>query len=302
MNDKQENFLTMCKNVLNYLSSYVEIWGDNVVFSASRSALEVNISQINEFRNMQMVVIKGFAVDKLRKRELVCKSLMFIIGRIQSYSAVVGNIGLSKDLNYSYRSLIRMRDSLLGGIVSDVLLHANILLSELNVYGVNSVVLDDLRALYLSYESVLGRPRVAIANRKTATDRLKKLIRDTSRVLCMRLDRDVEVFMFSHPDFYNGYRNVRLIVDNVGHKVKIRGVVRDFVTGGVIRGVLVSLVEKDFSVKTSKYGVFSFKGLEPMSYCLDFKKRGYKDDFLGAVKVESDKMTRVDVKMKKDFG
>jgi len=300
MTDRQENLLTAYKAMLDYLALNNTIWTGDTVFAASVSALELKVFDINAERDKQMVAIKGHATDKKIKKRELATSLMFIIGRMQSYGAASGDDGLLDNLQYSFGKLYKMRDTLLGGVVGDILLRANGLITELATYGINAGILTDLEALYTAYVDLLSKPRVAISERKIATDRLKDLFTDGNKILSLRLDKDIQVFGESNPDFYDGYWNVREIVDNTGRKIQIRGTVKDLLTSGPIKGVTLKLLGFGNTIKTSKTGVFSLKGLEPMSYELEILKTGYKPKVLDNIKVEAGKLTKINILLEKE--
>ena len=300
MTDRQENLLTAYKAMLDYLALNNTIWTIDTVFAASVSDLELKVFEINAQKDKQMIAIKGYATNKKNKKSELATSLMFIVGRMQSYAAASESEGLLDNLQYSFGKLYKMRDTALGGFVNDVLLRANELLPELATYGINAGTLTNLETLYASYVELLSKPRVAISERKIATDRLKILFNEGSKILSLRLDKDIQVFEEPNPDFYDGYWNVREIVDNTGRKIQIRGTVKDLLTSGPIKGVTLKLLGFDNTVKTSKTGGFSLKGLEPMSYELEILKTGYKSKVLNNIKVEADKLTKINILLEKE--
>ena len=300
MNDKQENLLTAFKNSLNYLANNNAIWVANPVFAASHAAFETNISYIEAERDKQMISIEGYASEKKEKKKYLAENLMFVVGRMQSYAATVGNTGLLDNLNYTYGNLLKTLDTLIAGIVNDIITTANNYIAELSDYGVLPTTLTNLTALYESFEAILSEPRIAISKRKIATDKLIELFNDINKILSLRLDKDIEMFKTTNPDFYSGYWNVREIVDNSGRKVQIRGAIKDLLTGGAIKDVTVNVLGLTTSVKTSKHGIFSIKGLEPMGYELEILKKTYKPKFLNNIKVEADKLTKINIGLEKE--
>jgi len=300
MNDRQENRLSSNESLNDYFEVNNAVWVGNAAFAASVSAFVANLEKIRIERDLQMHSITGYALEKAEKKKELCEVMMFVISRMRSYAAAMDNVGLLGNLHYSYSKLFKMRDNLLGGIVTDVVGIANVFIVELSTYDILPTTLTNLSALYDAYFELLSKPRIAIAERKGATERLADLFEESSRILEMRLDLDIEVLKDSYPVFYDGYWNIRYIVDNHGRKVQIRGVVKDLLTGGAIKSVTLNLLSEGLSVKSSKFGVFSLKGLEPKTYEIEVLKKGYKPKLLANIKVEADKLTKISIGMEKE--
>jgi hypothetical protein len=73
--------------------------------------------------------------------------------------------------------------------------------------------LDDLKAKIAAFNDALERPRQTRAGTKSATDQLPDAIAAADRIAERQLDRLMERFRVSNPDFYSAYQVARVIVD-----------------------------------------------------------------------------------------
>ena len=76
--------------------------------------------------------------------------------------------------------------------------------------------LDDLNTKIDAFNTALTRPRQIRSNIKGATDQIPALITAADRIAERQLDRLMERFKATNPDFYSAYQVARVIVDAGG--------------------------------------------------------------------------------------
>jgi hypothetical protein len=79
--------------------------------------------------------------------------------------------------------------------------------------GLTQANLDELEQALREFNASKNEPRLATTERATQTETLPGLIRDASVMLRQEIDRLVNLFGRSHPNFVTGYRAARVIID-----------------------------------------------------------------------------------------
>ncbi len=85
-------------------------------------------------------------------------------------------------------------------------------LEVLGDYGVDQAQLDELGDKIEGFSNAIGKPRAKINEGKTVTDSLPDLFAKADKHL-ERMDRLTKQLEVSFPEFVQGYRNARVIVD-----------------------------------------------------------------------------------------
>lgn len=119
---------------------------------------------------------------------------------------------------------------------------ANGVLPSLGDYGVAVTDLMNLQGLITAWGTQSQAPRMAISERKAATQTLPSLFKDSDAILKKRMDKLMEKFRANERTFYDTYHVARIIVD-AGHGpkklAKLGGVVLGNPLGMPIAGATV---------------------------------------------------------------
>lgn len=83
-------------------------------------------------------------------------------------------------------------------------------------YGLNAAKLSAFENRIDTYASIAEAPRSSIAARKTLTAQIAEEVEKTDDLLKSVLDRLLQQFKTTHPNFFRDYFNARIIVDRPG--------------------------------------------------------------------------------------
>jgi hypothetical protein len=89
-------------------------------------------------------------------------------------------------------------------------------LPQLGNYGVTEQTLADLQTRIDAAEESLREPRVSVAARRAATERLVSSIREVEELLREEIDRLIFPLRETQPEIYAAYRAARLVVELPG--------------------------------------------------------------------------------------
>jgi hypothetical protein len=296
MTSQQENALSMYYTVRELCQQQSAIWQTNKPFKTVFELFVGKLPQIEQYRNTQSVNLTGIAQAKTDKRAELSELAYFVANRVQSYALATNNQELLAKVNYSRSTFNRYRDTDLLALCNTIYEQAQTNLAQLADYSVDSALMNELQTTIQAYQDQLAKPRTSKNTAKTATDNLGELFKTTNELLRERLDRDVEIFKRTAPDFYKQYFNARRIVQTTKSKLALRIQVKEADTQLPLANVLIKLNNSNETKKTSEKGACQIKNLGQGTYTLSFEKTGYTAQ-TQTVNISEGETTEVSVEM-----
>jgi hypothetical protein len=113
----------------------------------------------------------------------------------------------------SRSALGEMDEQALSNRAANVLVAANARKTELATLQVTQANLDEFTQALADFDESRTGPREATATRKVQTESLRVMIQEATDILLNKIDRMVDLFGRTHPEFVAGYKNARVIVD-----------------------------------------------------------------------------------------
>jgi hypothetical protein len=212
MNNKDTNRVTMIKTTREYLAGTNSIWSPMAPFAAAVADLNAKLSEIDAAAQKQEAP-SGAAADKNAARDaledvtfLACEALC-VLAHDGNDNALLALCDLSPS------ALGEMDGEALSNRAANVLTAANARKTELAPLQVTQANLDEFTQALADFNDTRTGPRAATAARKVQTQSLRALIREALDILRNRIDRMVNLFGRTHPEFVAGYENARVIVD-----------------------------------------------------------------------------------------
>jgi hypothetical protein len=220
MNTKQTNRVTMFTTVAAYLDSHNSVWNSMAPLASAVQSFKDKVAAIATAAQQQETPTgatesKSSARDDLEEVLFLTCEALAVIGHTSDNHDLLAATALSPS------TLDRMPDDELGARANLVLGLANARKTELASLHVTQANLDELTQTLQSFSTLKTQPRTASAERSAHTQSLTSLIRDANSILRDQIDRSVNLFSRSNPDFVAGYESARVVVDRVAtHKTK----------------------------------------------------------------------------------
>ncbi len=214
MNTKQTNRVSMYKTTATYMESHNTVWNVMAPMTAAMQSFTDKTAAIDAAAQQQETP-SGAADSKAAARDaledvtfLACEALG-VIGHTSNDHDLVALTSLSpSELDeLSAEELVNRATTVLG--------EANARKTELAALRVTQANLDEFTQALERFRSAKEQPRTATAERMAQTESLANLIRDANNILRNQIDRLVNLFRRSNPDFVSGYQAARVIVDRV---------------------------------------------------------------------------------------
>jgi len=212
----QRNKLSMYIVVLQFLAKNTAIWSILIAFGDAVTLLTSKVAALQQQVGIQTTQIVGYAIAKKGKKKDLVDRIIIITGVLQAYAVVINDDVLFAFAKYTKSKLMKQADNLLTETANNILAKATQLGAALAPYGIDATVLLAFQALIADYVSFVESPRLARVARKTATANIKSLIKEIDKILKTETDLLMVQFLAANPDFFNGYKGARIIID-IGH-------------------------------------------------------------------------------------
>ncbi|MEQ1677537.1 MAG: carboxypeptidase regulatory-like domain-containing protein [Chitinophagaceae bacterium] len=276
MNKKQEAKLGMGQAVILHCDKYIAIINTMPAFMMFLNAFKMVVSTILNTVQREARNISGITVDKKELRETLAKQANVIAAVIYSYASASGNHTLKAEVDYSLWDLKNLRDDELGPTCMIIHKAAEDNQAALIDYNITSPVLHSFKALVYDYIGKVATPRNATAGRKALNSSLKTLFQEFDTILNERLDTVALALQQDNPEFYEEYKNNRIIVDPGTSPTQAAGTVTIKGNDDTLKGVQVNVEGQEYGTSTKADGTFKLKIPLPGSYTLLFSKEGYQ--------------------------
>ena len=182
----------------------------------ARQQLKKGILMIGEYRQVLEANTTGLTKDKTELRNDLIPSILQVSAALKAYAVTVSNNELMVKCDYSESDLMRTSDPILADIGNLILGLATPLKGELSKLFVSEKELNELERLLTAFKLTIPRRRVASSKSKVSTVNIREVFNAQDLLLKEQIDVLMQPFRFTQSDFYNAYRNARLIVDYGG--------------------------------------------------------------------------------------
>jgi len=170
-------------------------------------AMIIQNNQVQEADN------SGLTINKNLVKANFIESILKFSAALRAYATAIKNEELKVKAHYVSSDLKKTSDPILFDIGSLLYGLADPIRNELIKYSVGEDefgVMDDLLA---EFKKAYPQQRVAITGSKVSTGNIGRVYKSMDNLLKEEIDELMLPFQFSQPDFYNAYKNARIIVN-----------------------------------------------------------------------------------------
>lgn len=278
MTSKQEAKLNMYHAVINYCDDNAAITATVPAFGTAFSAFENKVEAIEETAQLEAQVITGITIDKKVLRTSLTEQASGIAAVVYAYASGISNNTLKEEVNFSKSDLAVLRDDQLTPTVRNIHIKATDNLAALATYGITAPTLDAFDDLIDDYAAAVPTPRNAAAQRKAYATALKNHFKDADSILKDQLDKLAVQFKSTNPDFYNTYKNNRIIIDGPTSSTGIKGLITNSATGlPVTVTATISLGETEYSTTSDASGNYELTPVAAGIYLVIVTAPGFQE-------------------------
>ncbi len=276
MNAKQEAKLTMFRGVELNLDANSSIIADVPALAVAVSEFKTIIANVINVARLKDVNLAGIATDKTVSKQTLAQKTADISGFIYAFATENGNNTLQQEVDYNFTKLLKTRDEQLAPRCQIIHDRAEENKSPLKDYGINAAKLADLQSAIDSYAAATPKTRTAVSNRKTLNSNFAALFRQLDTILKKRIDKLINNFRESHPDFVKNHESARLIIAPSTTTTQLKGTITGKADNKPIKGATITIVELGKTAKTDSLGKYSFKPVVFGKYKVTVTAEGYQ--------------------------
>lgn len=213
LSSRQEAVLNMMDLIQSFLDDRADIVALNLGFKNGFDELKPIIANIKTAAQASSAVTSGITAGKNISKEDLSQTASRTAGQMFAYAAKTGNTELKAAADFSSSDLLRLKDGELAircQEIHDLALANKTALAD---YGVTPAKLAQLQTAINEYAQKATKPRDAITNRKVVKANIKTMFTQATAIFIEQLDRLIEDYAATHPDFVADYKAKRKIVD-----------------------------------------------------------------------------------------
>jgi hypothetical protein len=205
----------MFKTVAGYLDQNASVWSGMAPLATAVQQFQQKIGAIDTAAQKQETPVSGATGDKAATRDDLEDVLFLTCEALGVLAHTTGDHDLQALVNVSPSTLDSLGDEELANRASNVLARANARKTELATMQVTQANIDELDQALQDFQAAKAKPRTAVVERSVQTQSLSSLLREAGNILRDQIDRLVNLFRRTHPEFVAGYRSARVVVDRV---------------------------------------------------------------------------------------
>ncbi len=298
MTSRNEAKLGMYNAVLTHIEANGTITATVPAFETAAASLRTIYNNIIEAAQQEEQAIKGITLDKSAARIALCQEAANIAAAVFAFAAAASNNTLKEQVNYPVSKLLLTKDELLIPACNNIHDLANTNVAVLTPYGVTGARLTSFNVLISDYQEVIPTPRNAATSKAAVRTSLTNLFKQADEIFKTQLDKIAMQFKTSNIDFYNTYKQNRIILDAATSSTQVTGVITDSETNQPIANVKVQVVDQPYTATSNAIGEYTVKIPVPGTYNLAFTIiAGYNNKTQNGVSVTLGQSTTLNMQL-----
>jgi hypothetical protein len=286
MTTEQRIKLNMYLGVRNYGNQNDQVVKNIAKFATTFDKLKSTIDEIQLMAEIQGVNKTGLASDKNRLKNDLIAMAVKNSNKVAILAKQTNNDTLLKEIKFNESQLRRLPEVTLKEQVQIIYERAQANIGNLTEQGITPDTQKAFLDLIAAFNKALATPRTGIAEKTKATQKLIVLYKNADSLLEI-MDLAAGSVKDEQPDFFNGYRTSRVLVDANTGALALKGTAKNSVSGEPIHGVVFTFIHEadklaggdgivEISKKTAKKGNFHIKHMPAGSYKVAVSKPGFK--------------------------
>ena len=203
----------MYRAVVTVLDDNAAEYAGVAAFVTQVGNLKNSVDLIGQLAQTQTANTSGVTLDKAMLQGQMVDIALRVAGALKAFASAGNNAALRQQADINKSTFTRARDDMRDDIAQQMRDLANTNIAALATYGITAATLTALQTRIDAYRAAIGAPRVARAQKSTATDMIEAEFARADMLLQERIDGLIEQFKESGTTFYADYKNARRIVN-----------------------------------------------------------------------------------------
>ena len=303
MNRYKENKRSMYLAVKTWYNINKTACDEIPMFEDYMLLIIADMYKIDNLRQLLETDITSYATDKSTTRDALELLIIRIAMKLKGYAVHTNNTELRQAVSFTMSDLRNAADTVLNDRCSLVIARATANVAAMPAsYKLTPEMIENATTLNAQYLALIPMPRVKIAERHKYKEELDEIFRSVDKNIAI-LDDTIDIIRYDDADLWQGYQNVRVIVDLKGKqknpeiKTGTEGVITDFETEQPIANVTITADTTDVVTKSDDEGYYKAK-LPPGTNKVTYEATGYTT-YTEDIEIEEGVLFDNDIEMEK---
>jgi hypothetical protein len=227
MTKRQTQKYSMFLAVFLVVNANILVWQTLMAFATVFGKFKIKLTDIEDANETATKDIKGFAKNKKEKRTAMKNTAMWLKGAVQAYAKAVGDTILFESVNFAPSKIMSGKSSTSLARAQVIYEAANANVAALANYGITPADVADYLSAIQDFQACISTPKDAISQRFVAHKQLTTFINEADSMLLDEMDKLMDNFKDSAPQFYAQYFENRKITDIATHHTGLKVTILD---------------------------------------------------------------------------
>jgi hypothetical protein len=210
MKARQKNVGSMAHATHQVLQNNQATWNESELFRLAMEDLALHFDKINEQIKKQKTVP---GIDaKLAARDTAVEQTLKIAGVLCAYGHRHAHHDLEVETDLSRSGLVQGRPVDIMARMNNIADLAQKHVGQVPNHDLKTEQVQALRTAAGNYAKAAAQPRVRRSEASSATKAIESLVAEVADLYERQIDKLMESYRTSHPDFYNAYQAARIVV------------------------------------------------------------------------------------------
>lgn len=204
----------MYQAVQRVIQSNNASWNGLAAFEDAVIRFSQKVTELENLAYKKSKALLGMKSTRDRKREEIAEMALYVSNALYAYASKINNEKLKADVHYTPSRLNYSSLSVFLRIVNGLINTANDNVNELEDYGVDQNLIDDLTLAHMEFIEISNLPRQGIVSRKVITQQITYTVNEIDDLLKSQLDKLIVLLSKDDPTFVMTYEGARTIIDS----------------------------------------------------------------------------------------
>jgi len=297
MNKIEESKLNMYDAVIAFCSANQAIVSSVPAFQAAFTSFQSTVSDIHLAAQAEASVITGIAADKSQLKAALCSHAVELASCLYAFAAASGNQELKAQVSFTPHAIGRIKDGMLVPACANIRDAAAANLAALAAYGITPATIAHLQDAMDGFAAKLAAPRNALSRRAACRTSIKLLFKKGDGIIKEQMDKIATRFRSTSKDFYDAYKNNRVIIDAASSPTQIAGIITSASDGEPMHGATVEMAGQPISTTTDANGNYLLRHVAIGIHSIRVNKPGYADVLVENISVKLGRTSTVNASL-----
>ena len=202
--------LKMYRNVSNVLDTHKNVWETSVPFTMEVDNLNTNVKGIDE-KDQSLKGSQSISEEKKQRYQKMLGAAFVISGAGTAYASQIKDMGLKAKFDFSRSELAKGNEKEVYNRCMNIAVSAEPILDKLLAFNIPADQLTILKQTASVFDKLISAPREVRKSDKSIKEEMVAIYDECDILLDERLDRMMQIYQESYPDFFLEYSNARVI-------------------------------------------------------------------------------------------